>query len=127
MRNQLRKTKTKREMSMIAKYRNHLFINYRSLFLSLVFSPIILFLVNPTLQAQNRLCQFNTLATSAEAVYSDASPGIGDLDKDGIKNLIFCTTVGKVIAVNSLGYEMWEFDSKAQITNPSVVADLKED
>ncbi len=57
----------------------------------------------------------------------DASPGVADLDRDGINDLVLCTTAGQVMAVNSVGHKMWAYETNVQISNPSTVADLNGD
>ncbi len=35
--------------------------------------------------------------------FVDTSPAIGDLDSDGVKDMVFCTATGRVLALNSRG------------------------
>ncbi len=59
--------------------------------------------------------------------YVDASPGVGDLDRDGINDLVLCTTAGQIMAVNSNGQKIWTYETNVQISNPSTLADLNGD
>ena len=62
-----------------------------------------------------------------ETGYVDASPAVADLDGDGVKDLIFATISGRVIALNSLGLRIWYHDTEERITTPPLVADLDKD
>ncbi len=62
-----------------------------------------------------------------QAGFVDTSPGVGDLDEDGVKDLVFCTVAGRVLALNSLGLRMWYYDAKETITTPPVVSDIDND
>ncbi|MCK5853560.1 PQQ-binding-like beta-propeller repeat protein, partial [bacterium] len=62
-----------------------------------------------------------------QAGFVDTSPAVGDLDDDGVKDLVFCTVAGRVLALNSLGLRMWYYDVKEPITTPPLVADLNND
>ena len=79
-------------------------------------------LTNTQSHAGTQLWQLRT-----EAGKVDASPGVGDLDRDGVNDLVLGTTVGQVMAVNSGGYIMWTFDTNAIISTPSTVVDLDGD
>lgn len=80
---------------------------------------IIIFFIQTGSFASSKLWDLKT-----KAGYVDTSPGVGDLDRDGFNDLIFCTTAGRVMAVNSGGFEMWTFDTNTQIANPPIVVDL---
>ncbi len=59
--------------------------------------------------------------------FVDTSPAVGDLDGDGVKELVFCTVYGRVFALNSRGLQVWYHDVKEPISTPPVIADLKKD
>lgn len=59
--------------------------------------------------------------------FVDTSPAVGDLDGDGVKDLVFCTVTGRVFALNSLGLRIWYKDVKEPITTPPVIADIRND
>jgi outer membrane protein assembly factor BamB len=103
---------------MIANFKNDLSSGWLTSFIVL----LIIICCSSTAQAGERLWHKKTLAG-----YVDSSPGIGDLDRDGINDLVLCTTAGRILAVDSGGFEMWTFDTNAQIANPSVVIDLNGD
>jgi len=54
--------------------------------------------------------------------YMDTSPGVADLDDDGVKDLVLCSTGGRVLAVDANGHEKWTFDAKETISNPPTIA-----
>lgn len=84
---------------------------------------LIFFSVNSDLKASvNKLWSYHSLAG-----FVDTSPAIGDLDNDGVQDMIFCTVSGRVIALNSLGLKMWHLDVEEIITTPPIIADLKND
>ena len=88
-----------------------------------VFLGILIVTSNSDINASvNKLWSYRPLAG-----FVDTSPAVGDLDDDGVKDVIFCTTSGRVLALNSLGLRMWYFDTKEIITTPPVIADLKND
>ncbi|MDP4286214.1 MAG: PQQ-binding-like beta-propeller repeat protein, partial [Bacteroidota bacterium] len=59
--------------------------------------------------------------------FVDTSPAVSDLDGDGVKDLVFCTVTGRVLALNSLGLRIWYHDVKEPISTPPVIADLNND
>ena len=59
--------------------------------------------------------------------FVDASPAVGDLDGDGVKDLVFCTVTGRVFVLNSKGLQVWYYDVKEPISTPPVIVDLKND
>lgn len=59
--------------------------------------------------------------------FVDTSPAVGDLDGDGVKDLVFCTVTGRVFTLNAHGLQVWYHDVKEPISTPPVIADLKND
>lgn len=91
-------------------------------FLFMVFT-MGLFSANSDLKASaKKIWSYHSLAG-----FVDTSPAIGDLDNDGVNDMIFCTSTGRVIALNSLGLKMWHFDVDDVITSPPIISDLKND
>jgi outer membrane protein assembly factor BamB len=62
-----------------------------------------------------------------ETGYVDGSPAVADLDADGIKDMVFATISGRVIALNSVGLRIWFHDTHETITTPPAVADIDND
>jgi outer membrane protein assembly factor BamB len=93
-------------------------------FKKLLFVLFTLLFISSNINASvNKLWSYRPLAG-----FVDTSPAIGDLDNDGIKDLVFCAATGRVLALNSLGLRMWYYDvEKDIITTPPVIADLKND
>ena len=89
---------------------------------------IILLTLQFILSISNLNASVNKLWTYRPlAGFVDTSPAVGDLDDDGVKDLVFCTVTGRVLALNSLGLRIWYNDVKEPITTPPVIADLKND
>jgi len=55
------------------------------------------------------------------AGYVDASPGVADLDGDGVLDLVLCTTAGHVVALDANGREKWKFAAGATLSVPPTV------
>ena len=92
-------------------------------FKKLLFVLFILLFIPSNINASvNKLWSYRP-----QSGFVDTSPAIGDLDNDGVKDMIFCTVAGRVIALNSLGLRMWYFDVEEVITTPPVITDLKND
>ena len=57
-----------------------------------------------------------------QAGYVDASPAVGDLDGDGVQDLVLAATSGRVAAIDANGREKWAFDARETISNPPTLA-----
>ena len=93
-------------------------------FKKLLFVLLVLLIISSNIDASaNKLWSYRSLAG-----FVDTSPAVGDLDNDGVKDLVFCTVAGQVLALNSLGLRMWYYDvEKSIITTPPIITDLKND
>ena len=60
------------------------------------------------------------------AGYTDTSPAIADLDDDGIKDLVACTTAGRVLALDASGRTKWSYDTGWTISSPPTIASMPE-
>ncbi len=56
------------------------------------------------------------------AGYVDTSPAVGDLDGDGVQDLVLCTTEGRVLALDANGHIKWATDLQQPISNPPTLA-----
>ncbi|NOR75476.1 MAG: PQQ-binding-like beta-propeller repeat protein, partial [Draconibacterium sp.] len=94
------------------------------LFKKLIFGLFTLLFFSSNINASvNKLWSYRLLSG-----FVDTSPAIGDLDNDGVKDMIFCTATGRVLALNSLGLRMWYYDvANDIITSPPIITDLKND
>ena len=90
--------------------------------LSILFSVLFIISVSSLTASANKIWSYQP-----QAGFVDTSPAVGDLDEDGIKDLVFCTVAGRVLALNSLGLRMWYYDAKESITTPPVIADVDND
>ncbi len=80
---------------------------------------IAVFFSNASASSVEKLWEYHP-----QAGFVDTSPAIGDLDEDGIKDLVFCTVAGRVLALNSLGLRIWHYDAKETITTPPLIDDI---
>ncbi len=55
---------------------------------------------------------------------SDSSPAVGDLDDDGVLDLVFCSTSGRIFALDANGRQKWYFDTGQTISNAPTLTDL---
>jgi len=55
---------------------------------------------------------------------SDSSPAVGDLDDDGLPDLVLCSTSGRIFALDGNGREKWYFDTGQTISNAPTLTDL---
>ncbi len=55
----------------------------------------------------------------------DSSPAVGDLDDDGVPDLVLCSTSGRVFALDANGRQKWFFDTKQTISNAPTLSDLQ--
>ncbi len=62
-----------------------------------------------------------------KAGYVDASPGVADLDGDGVQDLVLCTTAGEVIALDANGREKWTTKLAQAISTPATVVRFSDD
>ena len=100
---------------------NYLTFPYFKKLLFVLFT--VLFISSNINASANKLWSYRSLAG-----FVDTSPAVGDLDNDGVKDLVFCTVAGRVLALNSLGLRMWYYDVKNSIiTTPPIITDLKND
>ena len=90
-------------------------------FKKLLFVLFTLLFISSNINASvNKLWSYRPLAG-----FVDTSPAIGDLDNDGVKDLVFSTVTGRVLALNSLGLRMWYYDvEKHIITTPPIILDI---
>jgi len=58
------------------------------------------------------------------AGYIDTSPGVGDVNGDGRRDLVVVTTVGSILALDADGTEMWRYDTHERLSVPPTVADV---
>lgn len=58
---------------------------------------------------------------------SDSSPAVGDLDDDGVMDLVFCSTSGRIFALDANGRQKWFFDSGQTISTAPTLSDLQTD
>ncbi len=61
------------------------------------------------------------------AGYVDASPGVADLDGDGVLDLVLCTTAGEVVALDANGREKWTAKLGQAISTPATVVRFSDD
>ncbi|HFE53423.1 MAG TPA: hypothetical protein ENK07_08265, partial [Bacteroidetes bacterium] len=61
------------------------------------------------------------------AGYVDASPGVADLDGDGVLDLVFCTTAGEVLAVDANGHQKWATSTGHTLSTPPAVVRFSDD
>ena len=89
--------------------------------LMLLFVLFTLMIVSSNINASvSKLWSYSPLAG-----FVDTSPAIGDLDNDGVKDLVFSTVTGRVLELNSLGLRMWYYDvEKHIITTPPIILDI---
>jgi len=74
-------------------------------------------------------------ANTAEKLWSlkmagkniDASVAIGDVDRDGYPDIVVGSTMGKVIALDGYGREIWETDLEDQISITPTLMNVKGD
>lgn len=74
-------------------------------------------------------------STAAEVVwkyrapsgYVDISPAIGDVDADGVQDVIVATTAGSVFALGNDGLPKWRWDVRQPFSVPPSLADLDGD
>jgi len=55
---------------------------------------------------------------------TDSSPAVGDLDDDGLPDLVLCSTSGRIFALDGNGREKWYFDTGETISNAPTLTDL---
>jgi len=63
-------------------------------------------------------------ARRVESGIVDASAVIVDVDGDGGREIVMCSTAGWVLLWNSEGQEVWSYELGGEITVPAAVADL---
>ncbi len=63
----------------------------------------------------------------APAGYVDISPAIGDVDGDGVQDVIVASTAGSVFALGNDGFAKWRWDVRQPISVPASLADLTGD
>ncbi|NIA31461.1 MAG: PQQ-binding-like beta-propeller repeat protein, partial [Actinobacteria bacterium] len=89
----------------------------KNILIILFFCIILVVGVSNALYAVDTLWHLKTIAG-----HVDTSPGVADLDGDGVLDLVLCSTKGRVLAVDANGHEKWTFDAKETISNPPTVA-----
>ncbi len=57
----------------------------------------------------------------------DSSPATGDLDGDGVLDIVVTTTTGGVVALDADGREVWRFDAGGIISTSPTLADIAGD
>jgi len=55
---------------------------------------------------------------------SDSSPAVGDLDDDGVLDLVLCSTSGRIFALDANGSQKWFFDTGQTISNAPTISDI---
>ncbi len=63
----------------------------------------------------------------APAGHVDASPAIGDVDRDGGLDIVVTTTAGSVIALGPDGFPIWRWDVRQPISVPPTLANVTGD
>jgi len=63
----------------------------------------------------------------APAGHVDASPAIGDIDRDGGLDIVVTTTAGSVIALGPDGFQIWRWDVRQPISVPPALANVTGD
>lgn len=63
----------------------------------------------------------------ATAGYFDSSPAIGDVDADGIRDIVLATTAGRVFAFDAQSRVIWWYDTGAVISTPPTIIQSNED
>ncbi len=56
------------------------------------------------------------------AGYIDATPAVGDIDGDGVQDLVMAATSGRILALDAKGHKKWAFDAGGIISNPVTLA-----
>jgi outer membrane protein assembly factor BamB len=59
--------------------------------------------------------------------YLDSSPGMGDVDGDGVIDIVVTSTVGPVFALDAAGHEIWRVDLEEPIPVAPTVVDILAD
>ena len=59
--------------------------------------------------------------------YVDASPGVGDLDRDGNIELVVGTTMGTLVVLDHAGKESWRYETGAAVCIAPTIADINGD
>ncbi len=69
----------------------------------------------------------NTVQWTFRPVFgeADSSPAVGDLDDDGISDLVLCTTAGRVFALDVNGRQKWFYDTEQTISSAPTISDVK--
>jgi len=96
----------------------HGYIPIRKVLLLILIYTVSMLILNPT----------HAVAATMEWQYRpdagvvDCSPGVGDLDGDGVREIVICTTAGEVIVLDSNGQQKWSYDTEQIICTPPTVA-----
>jgi len=94
------------------------YILIRKIMLLILICTVSLLIINPT------------HATAAAMVWQyqpdegivDCSPGVGDLDGDGVQEIVICTTAGEVTALDLNGQVKWSHDTEQVVSIPPTIA-----
>ena len=57
----------------------------------------------------------------------DASPAIGDIDGDGVLDIVLVTNTGRIFALDATGHKIWQLDTGEKTSTPPILVDVCED
>lgn len=110
-------------VNLLKEKKNSFLFSYFKKFLFVLGIPLLISSIADRSVSVNKLWSYHPLSG-----FVDTSPAVGDLDSDSVKDMVFCTATGRVLALNSLGLRMWYYDVASDIiTSPPIIVDFKND